>query len=298
MLYYLTSARQAGTMAFFLASWGKALQDRVRIYAYEALAGGVDFPIRDGVYVFAALDGGLGSRQPPSARREMATALHAKLVQVVGPRKVLNHPVTSLGRYDLLKALNRSGINGFSAYRLDERPGPHRFPVYVRKEISSGTVEPPLLGSGEYGKLSAGAAAADQTQVAIEFCETADAQGIYRKYGAVVLGGEIVPRHLFRSRSWFVKQADLDGPAWMAEELAYLESDGHAAVMREVCRIANIGYGRIDYALLDGRPQIWEINHTPELSYADPNYQADPRAPVHRRFTERLASALDRLERT
>ena len=298
MLYYLTAARQAATMAFFLASWGKALHERVRIYSYEALAGGVEFPIRDGVYIFAALDGGLGSRRPPSAQREMATALHAQLAQIVGPHKVLNHPLHSLGRYALLKALYQRGINGFSGYRLDERPGPHRFPVFVRKEISSGSVEPALLGSGEYGDLSSAAAAGDETQVAIEFCDTADGNGVYRKYGAVVLGGEVVPRHLFRSRSWFVKQADLDGAEWMAEELAYLESDGHAAVMREVCRIANIGYGRIDYSLLDGRPQIWEINHTPELAFADTSWAADPRAPVHRRFTELFTSALDRLERT
>jgi len=45
-------------------------------------------------------------------------------------------------------------------------------------------------------------------------------------------------------------------------------------------------------------PQIWEINHTPELVFADPNYAADPRAPVHRRFTERFTAALDRLEST
>jgi len=293
MLYYLTSARQAATMAFFLASWGKALNSRIQIFAYEALAKGVDFPIRDGVYVFAALDGGLGSRQPPSRLREMASALHARLVQMVGPHKVLNHPLHSLGRYALLKALYHRGINGFDACRLGERPGPHRFPVYVRKEISSGSEEPPLLGSGQYQDMKD-----DGKSIAIEFCDTSDEDGIYRKYGALLLGDEIVPRHVFCSRSWFVKQPELGGAERMAEELAYLESDAHAEALREVCRIANIGYGRIDYALLDGRPQIWEINHTPELVFADPNYAADPRAPVHRRFTERFTAALDRLEST
>ncbi|HEX6691853.1 MAG TPA: hypothetical protein VF110_11990, partial [Burkholderiales bacterium] len=113
----------------------------------------------------------------------------------------------------------------------------------------------------------------------------------------LVLGGEIVPRHLFRGRGWFCKQAELGGDDWMAEELAYLESDGHAAVMREVCEIAGIGYGRIDYSLKDGRPQVWEINHTPELVFADAAWAADPRAPVHRRFTERFMEALERLEK-
>jgi hypothetical protein len=150
---------------------------------------------------------------------------------------------------------------------------------------------PPLLGSGDYVDLED-----DGKSIAIEYCDTADAKGIYRKYGALVLGGEIVPRHVFASRRWFVKAPDLGGPEMMAEELAYLESDAHADVMREVCRIANVGYGRIDYSLLDGRPQVWEINHTPELTYADPNYELDPRAPVHRRFTELFSAALTRLE--
>jgi hypothetical protein len=291
MLYYLTAARQAATMAFFLASWGKALHERVRVYAYEALASGVEFPIRDGVYVFAALDGGLGSRQPVSAMREMAAGLHARLVQVVGAHKVLNHPLHSLGRYDLLKALHQRGINGFDAYRLGERPGPHRFPIYVRKEISSISEPPPLLGSGDYLGLKD-----DGKSIAIEFCDTADAKGIYRKYGALVLGSEIVPRHLFFSRSWLVKGPDLGGAPFLDEELAYLESGAHAAALREVCRIAGIGYGRIDYALLDGRPQIWEINHTPELTYADPDYASDPRAPGPRRVTEHFLYSLERLE--
>lgn len=292
MLYYLTAARQSATMGFYLASWGRALQERVRIFAYEALAQpGYSFPIRDGVYVFASLDGGLGSRNPPSELRRMAAGFHAQLVQAVGPAKVLNHPLHSLGRYALLKALHQSGRNRFDAYRLGERPGPHRFPVYVRKEISSGTQVPPFLGSGEYAALQD-----DGKSIAIEFCDTADAEGVYRKYGALVLGGEIVPRHLFCSRSWFVKHPDLGGPQRLAEELAYLESNDHAGAMLEVARLAGIGYGRIDFSVKDGQPQVWEINHTPELAFADTNYAADPRAAVHRRFTELFSAALDRLE--
>jgi hypothetical protein len=75
-----------------------------------------------------------------------------------------------------------------------------------------------------------------------------------------VVGERTVPRHLFFSRNWQVKQADLVSPGQIAEELAYIEENPYAELLREVCRIARIGYGRIDYALLDGRPQIWEIN--------------------------------------
>jgi hypothetical protein len=49
------------------------------------------------------------------------------------------------------------------------------------------------------------------------------------------------------------------------EELDYVRDNPHEAELREIFRIANIDYGRIDYALLDGRVQTWEINNNPTI---------------------------------
>lgn len=126
--------------------------------------------------------------------------------------------------------------------------------------------------------------------IAMEFCDTADAHGVYRKNGAFVVGERIVPRHVFFSKDWLVKSPDLLGHAQLEEELAYVRSNPHAEQLLAVCRLAHISWGRIDYALLDGQVQIREINTNPMFSFPGP--EAPEREPVHRLAAQGLVAAL------
>jgi GNAT superfamily N-acetyltransferase len=88
-----------------------------------------------------------------------------------------------------------------------------------------------------------------------------------------------------------VKAADLLEPAHLAEERAYLDENPHADALRRAAALARIAYGRIDYSLLEGRPQIWEINTNPLLANLPGN--DDPlRRPVHLEFARQFAEAL------
>ncbi len=49
------------------------------------------------------------------------------------------------------------------------------------------------------------------------------------------------------------------------EERAYIVGNPHEAQLREIFGIAGVGYGRIDYAVLNGRVQTWEINLHPTI---------------------------------
>jgi hypothetical protein len=91
-----------------------------------------------------------------------------------------------------------------------------------------------------------------------------------------------------------VKAADLTEPAHLAEELAYIDSNPHAGILGEVCRLANIGYGRIDYSLLDGRVQVWEINTTPAFA----NYSAEDtvRDAASQRFLALFTAVLEAID--
>ncbi|MCW5605473.1 MAG: hypothetical protein KIT18_13100, partial [Burkholderiales bacterium] len=154
---------------------------------------------------------------------------------------------------------------------------------------------PPLIRTREQYEAAVRGAGSLEGLIAIEFMDTSDAVGIYRKYGCFVVGERIVPRHLFFSRNWLVKGADLHEPAMIEEELAFLESSPHAQLLSEAMRLANIGFGRIDYALLDGQPQIWEVNITPGfISGLAPGGTA--RDAVHRRFAALFSEALDALD--
>jgi hypothetical protein len=88
-----------------------------------------------------------------------------------------------------------------------------------------------------------------------------------------------------------VKLADLAEPAMIEEEVAFLESNPHADALRECARVAGISYGRIDYSLLDGRPQVWEINTNAMLA-SSISAAIPARRPVHLRFVEKIAEAL------
>jgi hypothetical protein len=52
------------------------------------------------------------------------------------------------------------------------------------------------------------------------------------------------------------------------EALTYFEANPHAAWLRRVFEVARIDYGRVDYGVSGGVPQVWEINLTPTLGHA------------------------------
>jgi hypothetical protein len=212
---------------------------------------------------------------------------------------VLNNPGKVQFRYDLLRALHERGTNQFNIYRLRDRELPARFPVLIRRELGTEQSALPIVKNAhEFEAAVRGYRWLRGTVgdlVAVEFCETADAGGIYRKFGAFVVGGRIVPRHLFFSRNWMVKLADLAEPEMLEEEREYLARNPHADSLLECARLANIGYGRIDYSLLGDRPQIWEINMNPLIAT---RFSSDipAREAAHRKFVELFLESLIALD--
>lgn len=296
MIYYLVARRHAGTMHHFLATYGSPLAGRIRMLFYEDLFSGANLRLPAATYIFTSLGTDMGSRSPPSPLRKLCGDLHRKLVQVCGPGRVLNDPLNLMSRLELLQALEQRGINRFAARRAGGAEPPRRYPVFLRREWGTLWQTPALLGGREeYDAAVKGAGDIDGL-LAIEYLDTADASGLYRKYGCFIIGDRVVPRHLFFSRDWWVKHADLVGPAQLREEMEYVANeDPHAALLLEAARLANLSYGRIDYTLLEGRPQIWEINITPMLASA-PESEMPGRMPVHGKFVERLAPVLDALD--
>jgi hypothetical protein len=98
----------------------------------------------------------------------------------------------------------------------------------------------------------------------VEFCDTADREGVYRKYAAFVVGSEIIPRSLSSGPHWSLKHnRSAFTRSLVLEERAYLLENPHEQALRRICEIARVEYGRIDYAIRDGGIQTWEINLNP-----------------------------------
>jgi hypothetical protein len=102
-----------------------------------------------------------------------------------------------------------------------------------------------------------------------EFHDTASPDGYYRKYAAFIVGDRILPRSMAYGRSWMLKHENTEvSEAVLLEERAYLHGDPHASQLADIVRLAGVDYGRIDYAVQDGRVQTWEINLHPTIGRA------------------------------
>ena len=139
--------------------------------------------------------------------------------------------------------------------------------------------------------------------IIVEYCDTADSSGVFRKYSSYIVGNAIIPNSIVHSSNWVTKwNAKVSDPDALREELDYAETNPHQDFLREIFATAKIRFGRIDYGMKDSVPQIWEINTNPTISRRLGN--DDParaemrkiRAPVRQLFFPRLQNALAALD--
>ncbi|WP_018232967.1 ATP-grasp domain-containing protein [Thioalkalivibrio thiocyanodenitrificans] len=236
--------------------------DCVRILSYERLFARGRTPV--GHYIFTDFD-----RLDPAAIEVLARLsddLRARAPQV----RILNDPRKVLERVPLLARLRREDLNRFDVTRLDAGERPDAFPVFVRSEDGCGGPETGLLRN-----LSELEAALEELhlegrglkrRIAVGFCAQRDDRGLYRKYGAMNIDGHIIPQHMHCSEHWDVKWANNFHDAGTArEEIEYIRTNPHRDALARIFRIAGIDYGRIDYGLVDGTVQTYEINTNPRL---------------------------------
>ncbi|HLL83538.1 MAG TPA: hypothetical protein VK420_12825 [Longimicrobium sp.] len=261
MIHFVVPAAQDFLMRDYLACWGRELAGRMKIVHYEALAAAAE--LDGGTYVLSALD------QLGPSLAGFARELHERFAGSEGFR-FLNHPARTLQRRALLAELHRRGLNSFRAVLATDDLSALRYPVFMRGESTHDGALTPLLPSARELDVGLGLVAVRGRPLSevlvVEFCPTADADGYYRKYSAFVVGGRVVPRSLAYGRSWMLKhEGTLYSRSVVEEELHYVRTNPHRVQLEEIFAIAGVGYGRIDYSLLDGGVQTWEINLNPTI---------------------------------
>lgn len=245
-----------------------------------------------GTFLFTDLE------RQTQAQRELQGQVWDSLAATPGNR-LLNHPIKAMGRRMLLDELHRTGSNAFSGFGIKELDRTIRYPVFLRIENDHQGGRTPLIENRvdlDDQIVRALMAGADPEKLlVVEFVETGDAEGIYRKYSAFRFGERIVPRHLIFSREWMLKQPDLLDDAKLAEERAYLDANPHEAELRRIFELAHIDYGRIDYALADGKIQVWEINTNPIVTLPVREYK-QAHLSHQEWFAERALAAFEALD--
>jgi hypothetical protein len=285
LITFLVRRRHRYTLDPFTVAYAPRFPFTCRVLSYERALRARRLP--GGTYVFGDLERLDGSL------RERAAHLWRTLCQERGVR-VLNDPVRSFRRYELLRTLHEAGINDFDALRLSESRAPARWPVFLRGENDhEGSASPLLHDPSELTKAVADLEARGKSRedhLVVEFCAERTPEDLYCKYAAFVVGERIVPRHVFFDRHWVVKSATVVDEALAARELAVIRANPHEAALRKVASLARIEYGRIDYGVVDGRVQVYEINTNPGT--VGTTHGEGPRAAVHHHFAGAFIAAL------
>ena len=263
MIFYLVTERGRGTTAY-VSSWGPTAESRMRYLTYNSLR--EMRTLERATYLFTDHE-----RLAP-AELELARELWTTLTDAGPPMRLLNDPFKVLSRFDLITRLADAGVNRFRGVRATEPTdvlASLRYPVFVREEAAhTGPLTPLIDDSNDLDRTLRRLRARGyypRDLLVVEFCDTADASGVIRKYAAFFVGGKVLPRHVLFSRDWNLKTKDLEGAAFDAERDEYLKANPHAAELARIFDHAGIDYGRIDYGLLDGKPQVWEINTNPTV---------------------------------
>jgi hypothetical protein len=300
MIHFIVPRAQEWGIGDYLNLYAPALAPRVSVLHYEDLPERTS--VASGSYIVSALD------QLSVGGRRLAAELAEQLEQLGAGCRVINHPARALLRLELLETLHREGLNQHRAARANGDLSTLRFPVFLREEFRhSGTLTPLLQTRAELDRALGRAVLRGfrlPELLVVEFCETADAAGRYRKYAAFGIGSEIVTDGLCLGREWMLKaeQSELSEAA-LLEERAYVLGNPHERSLRRIFELARVEYGRIDYAIKDGRVETWEINLNPTIRRGRrPDFHPIPEAldrvkdVARQHFLDRFEAALGGLD--
>lgn len=262
MLYFILKPGQETGIHNYFSSSGRSLAPLIGIRNYDWLFRSRTLPLS--AYVFADID------RLSNSEAEFAANVWQHLHSRFPRLPLLNHPTRSMRRYELLRTLKEQTINVFDVYRITEARSPRRFPVFLRRGDEHGDIISPLLHTREefdtaVEEFSLQGRSREDILI-VEFADTADQRGIYRKYSAFIIGDRVIAHHLLFSQDWCVRIWDLEEAEMLQEEFDFVMTNPHAEQLKAICTLAGIGYGRIDYAMLHGVPQIWEINTNPNFT--------------------------------
>jgi len=246
---------------------GRAIADRFEPRLYEDLAGD-RIALGGGAQIFAGLD------QVTPARRDLVARLWDAHVAAAPQVPRLNDPRRVLLRFELLHRLWEQGLNRFRVYRVDQADEVTRFPVFVRHiHRHNGPATRLVHSHDELRRVLAALRIRGRRMrdhMIVEYCDVSGPDGLFRKYAAFRVGAHIIPSHTFASSQWVLKsQGNEPTEASVHEGLQYQRENPHAAWLARVFDLAGIEYGRVDYGVAGGVPQLWEINLNATIGRAE-----------------------------
>jgi hypothetical protein len=202
---------------------------------------------------------------------QLAARLHACLRRA--GLRVLNDPARVHLRFGLLRTLKENGYNRFDAWRVEDprRPAPQDYPVFLRTEaahrgnLTDLLETPEALEDAVEQALAKGIPRRDL--LAIQYCAQPLRPGLFRKLAAFRVGERMVTSLAVHESRWTAKYGEqgIASAEDYADEHASIRDNRYGEPLRAAFEAAGAEYGRADFALVDGRPQVYEINTNPNI---------------------------------
>jgi hypothetical protein len=101
----------------------------------------------------------------------------------------------------------------------------------------------------------------------IEYAAEPVRPGLFRKLSVFRVGDAMVGYTCVHDDQWLVKhgKAGITPPDLYREEYEIVRDNPYGEALRAVFDLAAVDYGRADFGLVGGRPQIYEINTNPDV---------------------------------
>jgi len=298
MIFFVAPLGETWELEDYLKSYGKELLTRGCVLTWDQIVARQELPL--GSYVFLAID------QMSPTEKEIAVQCWDKLSQARSDVTLINHPSRVRLRYDLLQTCYERKRNTFRVRRGMDFLRCKKFPVFLRREHDhNASISGLLFTHKELVRAIARSLYLGyrlRDLIIVEYCDTVDGAGMFRKYSSFIIGDRVLPHTLVHSDHWITKsRGRLIDVATAREELEYVQTNPHRDWLRETFALANIRYGRIDYGLLNGEPQVWEINTNPTIVRRPeagpiPEEQRRMRDPVRQVFFPGLQAALEAID--
>lgn len=227
---------------------------------------------------------------------ELAARLRQRLLEQ--GMTVLNDPGRFVPRAALLKRLNREGINSFTCWLPVEGEMPERYPVFLRTIHAHRGIESDLLHNEAEAMaalehaLSNGRVLCDL--VFVEYAAEAQPDsGKFRKHACYGVNGTMIRALTVTDDGWVAKFGTIGAATEedYAHDLAEHKNYPHEALMKRVFELSGVDFGRVDFGIVGGRPEIYELNCNPYIKWVQ-SHPSQTRLEADRIIREQLLDAL------
>jgi len=212
--------------------------------------------------------------------------------------RALNDPAHAMGRYRLLKKMHTAGINQFDVHLACDAPKRAQFPVFIRR-ISLSTL--PLSGliqtqaelDTTLGKLYENGEPLDDL-IVVEYCAQPIENGVFQKFSAYYMAGATTLNWSIFEKNWMVKIGEIDivDASVYEQEAPLVHQNAFSDVIEKAFKLSKIEYGRADFGLVNGHPQIYEINFNPQFVTLNSSSQNPIRQNTVSMVVDRYVSSL------